>query len=170
MPQTRLQRLFFATVTVFITVHLFVFYNLAIEMGGMSNQVFIASVKVVPIEFIFALLCQLLIAGPLSQKLAFSLVNPRKDSPVIVTTVFTCSTIVFMCPLMSFISAVLFHGFTTELIAIWFQNIVINLPFAFFSQIFFVQPLVRFIFRLVFKRQLNKAAQPKATKVEMEIA
>lgn len=33
MPKTKFQQLFFAFLTVLITVHLFVFYNLAIEMG-----------------------------------------------------------------------------------------------------------------------------------------
>lgn len=34
MPTTKPQKLIFAVLTVIITVHLFVFYNLAIEMGG----------------------------------------------------------------------------------------------------------------------------------------
>lgn len=168
MPTTKIQKLFFAVLTVFITVHLFVFYNVAIEMGGMSNQVFIASLKIVPIEFIFAILIEILIAGPLSEKLAFRLIDFKKDSQVVITTVFICSTIVFMCPIMSLVSTILFHGFTTEIIAIWFQNIVINLPFAFFTQLFFVQPFVRYVFRLVFKHQLNNE-QHYATN-EMEVA
>ena len=166
MPQTKFQQVFYSVLTVIITVHLFVFYNLAIEMGGMSNQVFIASIKVVPVEFVFAILLQLFIAGPLSKKLAFSIVDPRIDRPVIVSTVMICSTIFYMCPLMSLISAVLFHGFTSELIAVWFQNIVFNLPFAFFTQIFFVQPFVRFVFGLVFKNQLNQNQQPASKPVE----
>ncbi len=46
MPTTKFQRVVFAFIIGVITVHLFVFYNLAIEMGGMSNQVFISSRKV----------------------------------------------------------------------------------------------------------------------------
>jgi hypothetical protein len=76
MPATKFQRVVFVLITVVITVHLFVFYNLAIEMGGMSNQVFIASRKVIVIEFVFAFLLEILIAGPLSEKLAFRIVNP----------------------------------------------------------------------------------------------
>jgi len=52
-----------------------VFYNLAIEIGGMSNQVFIAARKVIVIEFVFAILLQIFIAGPLSLKLAFRVVK-----------------------------------------------------------------------------------------------
>lgn len=71
-------KLFFAVLTVFITVHLFVFYNVAIEMGGMSNQIFVTSLKIVPIELIFALLIEIFIAGPLSEKLAFSMIDFKK--------------------------------------------------------------------------------------------
>ena len=80
MPKTKFQQLFFAFLTVLITVHLFVFYNLAIEMGGMCNQVFIDSINIVPIEFLFAFLLDIFIAGPLAFKLAFSIVNPDRKS------------------------------------------------------------------------------------------
>ena len=155
MPKTKFQQLFFAFLTVLITVHLFVFYNLAIEMGGMCNQVFIDSINIVPIEFLFAFLLDIFIAGPLAFKLAFSVVNPKEDKPYIVNIAITCSTICLMCPMMSFVSALLFKGFNSELIANWLQNIVINFPFAFFTQLFLIQPFVRFIFRYVFKNQLN---------------
>ncbi|MGU8357988.1 DUF2798 domain-containing protein [Clostridium perfringens] len=39
---------------------------------------------------------------------------------------------------MSFVSALLFKGFNSELIANWLQNIVINFPFAFFTQLFLI--------------------------------
>lgn len=75
MPTTKFQKVVFALLTVAITVHLFVFYNLAIKMGRMSNQVFIAARKVVVIEFVFAFLLEIFIAGPLSEKLAFRVFN-----------------------------------------------------------------------------------------------
>lgn len=86
MPTTKFQKVIFALLTVIITIHLFVFYNLAIEMGGMSNQVFIASREVIVIEFVFAFLLEIFIAGPLSEKLAFRVVNPREDKPYVITT------------------------------------------------------------------------------------
>ncbi len=65
MPKTKFQQLFFRFLTVLITVHLFVFYNLAIEMGGMCNQVFIDSINIVPIEFLFAFYLIFLLQCPL---------------------------------------------------------------------------------------------------------
>ncbi len=55
-------------------------------MGGMSNQVFIASRRVVPIELVFAILLQLFVAGPLSLKIAFKMVNPREDKPYLIAS------------------------------------------------------------------------------------
>ncbi|MDD2483030.1 MAG: DUF2798 domain-containing protein [Candidatus Shapirobacteria bacterium] len=156
MPTTKFQKFIFTLITVFITVHLFVFYNLAIEMGGMSNQVFLASIKVVPIEFIFAFLLQTFIAGPLSLKLAFNIIDPRESKSYMVTTAIICSTVCLMCPMMSFVATILYNGFTSEFIAQWMQKIVFNFPFAFFVQLFYVQPLVRLIFRTIFKSQLQK--------------
>lgn len=156
MPVTKFQKVVFAFLSVIITVHLFVFYNLAIEMGGMSNQVFIASRKVIAIEFAFAFLLQIFIAGPISLKLAFSIVNPREDKAYIITTAIICSTICLMCPMMSFVATILYNGITIEFFAQWMQKIVFNFPFAFFSQLFFIQPIVRFLFKTIFKQQLKK--------------
>jgi hypothetical protein len=160
MPTTKFQKVVFAFLSVIITVHLFVFYNLAIEMGGMSNQVFIASRKVVPIEFIFAFLLQIFVAGPLSLKLAFSLVNPREEKPYVITTAIICATVSLMCPMMSFVATILYNGITVEFLAQWMQKIVFNFPFAFFSQLFFIQPLVRFLFGVIFKKHLKETSQP----------
>ena len=153
MPTSRLQRIIFAFLSVLISVHGFVFYNLAIEMGGMSNQVFIASRHVLPVEFIVAILLEILIVGPLAEKITFSKVNPVKAPPYIVTTAMICTTVLFMCPMMSFIATMLYHGFDTEFIAQWLQKMVLNFPFAFFSELFFIQPFVRLIFGALFKEK-----------------
>ncbi|MDF2673703.1 MAG: hypothetical protein K0R09_1968 [Clostridiales bacterium] len=138
MPTTKFQKVVFAFLTVVITVHLFVFYNLSIEMGGMSNHVFMASHKVVLIEFAFAFLLEIFIAGPLSEKLAFRVVNPREAKPYVITTAIICATVGLMCPMMTFVATIMYNGITIEFLAQWMQKIVINFPFAFFTQLFFI--------------------------------
>jgi len=156
MPKTRFQRVIYTLITVIITVHLFVYYNLAITMGGMSNQVFILAPKIVLVEFIFALILQLFIAGPMSKKIAFSFINPREEKNYMISLAMVCSTVILMCPMMSFVSTALHKGITIEFLAQWMQNIVINFPFALLSQIFFVQPIVKFIFKNIFRSSLEK--------------
>jgi len=155
MPTTKFQRMIFSLITVIITVHLFVFYNLAISMGGMSNQVFVTSRGVIAVEFIFAFLLSVLFVGKIAEKIAFRVVDPKTDRPYIITTAITCVTVCFMCPMMSFIATILYDGFTAEFIAQWMQKIVFNFPFAFFTQLFFIQPFVRLLFRNIFKKQLK---------------
>ncbi len=155
MPSTRFQRIIFALLTVIITVHCFVFYNLAIAMGGMSNQVFIASRGVILVEFIFAFLLEILFVGRLAENLAFRAVDPRTEKPYVITTAIICATVCIMCPAMSLIATFLYDGISTEFLAQWMQKIVINFPFALCTQVFFIQPLVRFLFRAIFRKQLN---------------
>jgi hypothetical protein len=136
--------------SVAITVHVFVFYNLAIAMGGMSNRVFAASRGIVGKEFVCAFLLEIFVAGPLSTRIAFSMVNPREDKPYIVTTAIICATVGLMCPMMSFVATILYDGFSVEFFAHWMQKMSLNFPLAFFSQLFFIQPLVRFLFGAIF--------------------
>ncbi|MPN49788.1 hypothetical protein SDC9_197410 [bioreactor metagenome] len=125
-------------------------------MGGMSNQVFIAAREVIAIEFIIAFLLEIFIAGPLSLKLAFSVVNPREDKPYIVTTAIICATVCLMCPMMTFVATTMYNGISIEFLANWMEKIVFNFPLAFFSQLFFIQPFVRVVFGAIFKKQLEK--------------
>lgn len=171
MPTTKFQKIVFAFLTVFITVHLFVFYNLAIEMGGMSNQVFTAAWMVVPIEFACAILLEIFIAGPLSERLAFRIVDPKEAKPYVVTTAIICATVCLMCPMMSFLATAFYCGFSPEFLAQWMQKVVFNFPFAFFTQLFFIQPFVRVLFRRLFRRQLAGQKEcPLASEHESDAA
>jgi len=167
MPTSKSQRVVFAFLSVIITVHCFVFYNLAIESGGMSNHVFAAAysssewvlpVPIILLEFVFAMLLEVFVAGPLSQKLAFRAIDPKKSQPQIVTTAVICATVCLMCPMMSLIAAVLYYvipvvmngGAPTEFFAQWLQKVVFNFPFAFFTELFFIQPFVRMLFGKIY--------------------
>ena len=59
---------------------------------------------------------------------------------------------------MSFVATILYNGITIEFLAQWMQKIVFNFSFAFFSQLFFIQPPVRFLFGAIFKKLLKKQA------------
>ena len=77
-------------------------------------------------------------------------------------TAFICATVGLICPAMSFLAATFYYpyyeGFNViTLLANWLKLVCFNFPFAFFSQLFFIQPLVRTIFKLIFKKQNEKA-------------
>ena len=169
----------FALITVIITVHAYVFYSLYVingstfisltgetsvikainAMGGVS--MFGQPVPiwaVVLIEFGCAYLLEVLLGSPLSFKLACKVFNPQETHPVLFETAIICATVGIMCPAMSFLAAFMYYpyynGFNfLTLLANWLKLICFNFPFAFFTQLFFIQPFVRTVFKLIFVRK-----------------
>ncbi|MBR1423005.1 MAG: hypothetical protein IJ571_06145 [Ruminococcus sp.] len=173
MPRTQLQRMMFALMTVIVTVHAYVFYSLYVVNGStlMSitgkkgvldainamGGVYIVGHSlpiwaVVLIEFVLAYTLEVTVGSPMSFKLASKVFDPRKTHPVLFETSVISATVAIMCPAMSFIAAFLYYpyyeGFNIfTLLANWIKLVCYNFPFAFFSQLFFIQPLIRTVFR-----------------------
>ena len=87
MPKTKFQQAVYALITVAITVPLFVWYNLALEMGSMSNAVFQASPKIIAVEVVFAFLIAFFVASPLALKPAFTHFIPQNAHLYVITFV-----------------------------------------------------------------------------------
>ncbi len=166
MPQTRFQKLMFALITVTITVPCFVFYCSSYEAGGFSVDVIKKSWIFIPIEFVLAYICEIFIGSPLSVKLGLKAINPKCNDPMIVETAIICATVCIMCPIMSFLATIIYDGIIAvgiyggsfenlmiNFIPFWLQKVVLNFPFALLSQLFFIQPLTRVIFRAIFVKQ-----------------
>ena len=84
--------------------------------------------------------------------------NIKQTHPVIFETAIICATVGIMCPAMSFIASIIYYpyysGFNLfTLLANWIKLVCFNFPFAYFTQLFFIQPLVRTIFKLLFKNE-----------------
>ena len=82
-------------------------------------------------------------------------------------TAIICAPVGIMCPAMSFLAAWFYYpyyaGFNIfTLLANWLKLVCLNLPFAYFSQLFFIQPLVRVLFKLIFSRDIKKREQAQA--------
>ena len=179
MPQNQFQRMMFALMTVIVTVHAYVFYSLYVVNGqtlmsltgensviGAVNSmggVYMFGTNlpiwaVVVVEFIFAYTLEILVGSPCSFRLACKVFDPAKTHPVLFETAIICATVGIMCPAMSFIAAFLYYpyyaGFSiVTLLANWLKLVCYNFPFAFFSQLFFIQPLIRTLFKLIFVRK-----------------
>lgn len=184
MPQTRAQKMIFALITVVITVHTYVFFSLYVVHGDMFKQltgatgvleaigrmggvpIFGCPVPiwaVVLIEFCLAFSLENLVGSPLSLKFALMNFDPRTTHPVLLETAIICSTVAVMCPVMSFIAAFLYYNYAggfhiATLLADWLKLVCFNFPFAFFTQLFFIQPFVRAVFKKLFRKQLQKQA------------
>ena len=182
MPQNRFQKMMFALFTVIITVHAYVFFSLYVVNGAYFQSVAAAAGTqgvlngiraqggvmmfgsmvpiwaVVLIEFCCAYLLEIVLGSPLSFKLACRVFTPGKDHPVLFETAIICATVGIMCPAMSFLAAWMYYpyyeGFNLwTLLANWLKLVCYNLPFAYFTQLFFIQPTVRTVFKAVFKKK-----------------
>ncbi len=191
MPQNQFQRMVFAFLTVVITVHGYVFYSLYVLNGNTlmnltSESSVLAAIRanggvymfgtylpiwaVILVEFCFAYALENLIGSPLSFRLACRVFDPRKNHPMIFETAIICATVGIMCPAMSFLAAWFYYpyyaGFNIfTLLANWLKLVCFNFPFAYFTQLFFIQPLVRVLFKLIFAKQI-KARADKANEAE----
>lgn len=181
MPRNQFQRMVFAFITVVITVHAYVFYSLYVIHGNMFMQItgesgVLAAINkmggvpvfgkpvpirtVVLIEFVLAYTLENLLGSPLSFKLASKNFDPRTTHPVLFETAIICATVGIMCPVMSFIAAFLYYNYQAgfnmwTLLADWLKLVCFNFPFAFFTQLFFIQPLVRTIFKTLFAKDIK---------------
>ena len=188
MPKNQFERMMFALMTVIITVHAYVFYSLYVvngatlmsitgqsdvlkaidSMGGvymLGRNVPIWLVVIV--EFILAYTLEVTLGSPMSFKLACKVFDIRTTNPVLFETAIICATVGIMCPAMSFLAAFLYYpyyeGFNIFiLLANWVKLVCYNFPFAFFSQLFFIQPLIRTCFKAIFRRKSALSEPVKA--------
>lgn len=190
MPRNQFQRMIFAFVTVLITVHAYVFYSLYVINGSTLMRINDASRvieainkqggvymfghylpiwAVILIEFCFAYTLENVMGSPCSFKLAAKVFDPRTSHPMHFESAIICATVGLMCPAMSFLAAIFYYpyyeGFhIVVLFANWLRLVCFNFPFAFFTQLFFIQPAVRTIFRTLFRKDIQKQkAQAEAT-------
>ena len=185
MPQNQFQRIVFAFITVVITVHAYVFYSLYVINGNVlmqingTNSVIAALNKqggvnmlgtylpiwaCILIEFCLAFVLEIVMGSPLSFKLACKVFNPSENHPMMFETAIICATVGLMCPAMSFIAAWLYYpyyaGFNIfTLLANWLKLVCLNFPFAYFTQLFFIQPAVRVIFKTLFRKDIEARKQ-----------
>ena len=160
MPKTRFQNVVFTAVMAFVMVYAMICYNIALNIGGMTNQVFAMAFGELKIMWPVAFILEFFIVDKLSHLLAMRIVKPGVDRPVFIILAISSMIVCLMCPIMSLVATILFKD-TAEsgFVGVWFQTIAMNFPMAFFSQIFYVGPFVRLLYRLVFERKSLKVAE-----------
>lgn len=151
MPKTKFQEVIFTILMVCVMVYVMIAYNIALNKGGMTNEVFLLVFHEFVIMAPIAFVLDFFLFGWMSKKLAFRIVTPGEDKPIMVILAISAITVCLMCPAMSLAATILFKSPGTEIIAVWFETTVLNFPMAMCWQIFFAGPLVRGIFGLMFK-------------------
>ena len=180
MPKNQFQRTIFALLTVLVTVHAYVFYSLYVINGNLfmsltGAQSVLSAIRmmggiqmfarpmpiylIIVIEFCCALALELVMGSPCSFRLAAKVFDPQKTHPVLFETALICATVGLMCPSMSFLAAIMYYPYASgfhllTLLANWLKLVCFNFPFAFFTQLFFIQPLVRTVFKVLFCKKM----------------
>ena len=98
----------------------------------------------VPIAFVL----EFFVVGKIARKLAFTVMRPD-DRPQFITYAISICICWIMCPIMSLVATFLFKD--TKTFGVWIQTWGMNFPMAIFYQMFYCGPLVRLIFRTIFK-------------------
>lgn len=188
--QNQIQHLVYALITVAITVPAFVFYSLyVVEGDALMQATGSASVLqalgrqggvymfgsyqplwlVVAVELVCAYVLAVFMGSPLAFRLASRKFDPRRNHPMIFESAIITSTVCLMCPSMSLLADVFYYpyheGFDVfTLLCRWFRLVCYNLPFAYFSQMFFIQPFVRFAIRRIFPGNIARRNERNASK------
>ncbi len=161
MPKTKFQEVIFTILMVFVMVYAMICYNIALNTGGMSSTVFLSAFHELVIMAPVAFILDFFFVGHIAKKTAFCIVNPERENPFHLVLVISAVSVAWMCPLMSLAATILFKGVGNHFIAVWLQTVVLNFPMAFFWQILYAGPFVRFLFRQIFR---EKANTPEASK------
>lgn len=191
MPQNQFQRMAFAFLTVVITVHVYVFYSLYVVNGSILMSVnqtssvleainrqggvymfgrFLPVWMVILVEFCLAYALEMVMGSPCSFRLAMKVFNPEETHPMHFESAIICATVGLMCPVMSFFAALMYYPYYSgfhviTLLANWLKLVCFNFPFAYFTQLFFIQPLVRTLFKMIFVRNVRPTSQKEASAV-----
>ena len=152
LPQNKKQDIIFTIFMAFVMVYAMICYNIALNVGGMHNFIFLAAFKELLIMWPIAIALELIFVGRLAQKLAFRFVTPGKDPMIMIDLAISAMSVCLMCPLMSFAATLLFKDAGKEIIAVWLQTTAFNFPMALCWQIFFAGPLVRNVFGFFVKK------------------
>ncbi|HJC35468.1 MAG TPA: DUF2798 domain-containing protein [Candidatus Mediterraneibacter faecipullorum] len=160
MPKTKFQEVIFTILMVFVMVYAMICYNIALNMGGMSSTVFLSAFHELVIMAPVAFVLDFFFVGHIAKRTAFRIVNPEKENPFHLVLVISAVSVAWMCPLMSLAATILFKDAGSEFVAVWLQTVALNFPAAFFWQIFYAGPFVRFLFRQIFR---EKAKAPEVS-------
>ena len=133
----------------FLMVYAMICYNISLNIGEMSNQVFLMAFHEMVIMWPVAFILEFFVVDNLAHKLAFRMVTPQ-DRPIVITLAISVMIICIMCPVMSLIATLLFKNAGSQFVAVWLQTTFMNFPVAFFWQLMYCGPLIRLIFRNLF--------------------
>ena len=145
MPKSLLQEIVFTVLMVLVMVYAMICYNIALNIGGMTNEVFLMALEELLIMAPIAFVLDLCLVGFLAKKITLSIFSPQRDNTFFIVLGISSVSVLFMCPLMSLIATLLFNDAGSQLVAVWFQTTALS------WQLFVAGPVVRKLFALLLR-------------------
>ena len=155
MPKNKFQEVIFTIIMVFFMVYAMICYNIVLNTGSMTNQVFLSAFHELTFMGPIAFVLDFFIVSKLAFACANRMVDFRSCHPFSMILAISVASVAFMCPMMSFFATLFFKHAGNQFIAIWLQTTFMNFPVAFFWQLIYAGPIVRFIFRHIFPEKEN---------------
>ena len=153
MPQNKLENFFFTVIMAFVMVYAMICYNIALNIGGLTDKVFLMAFGELRIMWPVAIVLEMFVMEKPVMYLTGRVIN--KNMSFFEILIIRCSlTVCLMCPTMSLVATILFKDFSRSgFVGMWLQTAAMNFPMALAWQIFFGGPFGRLVFRLIFRRQ-----------------
>ena len=154
MPKTKFQSVVFTAIMVFFMVYCMTVYTIAGNSGGLSYGAFAVALREMWAEYIVVFLLIFFVIKSLAKKLAFKIVSPGVDKPIFITLAIQSFTVCLIVPCITLFATFWHNGFTSQWFVQWAELIFKCFPAAFCLQVFLIGPLVRRLFKVIFKKQL----------------
>ena len=147
MPKTKGESIFFTAVTAWLMVYGMTLYNLVLLSGSFTNAM---ALQEMWLEFVIIFLCAYFISSPIAKKLAFRVVRPG-DRPIAIILCIQVFTVVCQVALASILAVWHGNGFTMQFVpdylSAYCRNFIMALPL----QLLVAGPIVRGVFRAIFR-------------------
>ena len=111
MPKTKFQEVIFGIMMVILMVFAMITYNISLQNGGLSNEIFLEVLKALPLTCLIAFLIEFFFVGKLVHKITFKTLNVKQTKPIFITLMISCLTVAFMCPIMTLIANIFFEKY-----------------------------------------------------------
>lgn len=153
MPKNKFQETIFTLMMVIVMVYAMICYNIALNTGSFTEHIFLDAFHELIIMGPIAFILDFFLVGRMATKTALKIAEPQKNGTFSLILAISAVSVAWMCPLMSLAATILFKSPGKNIVSVWLQTTLLNFPVAFFWQIFYAGPFVRFLFRHIFKEQ-----------------
>ncbi len=155
MPNTKGESIFFTAITAWMMVYVMTLYNVVLASGEFTNATFLIALKGMWVEYIVIFLLAFFVSSRLAKYFAFKVVQPG-DRPIFIILMIQTFTVIWQVAFASVLGVGHGYGYTVNFVPHYLMTYVKNFALAFPLQLIIVGPLARFIFRGIFRRNVQQ--------------